>query len=317
MIILCTYSDITGRKSYLVVFALFIILSGLTLIFIPPLFFSCLIAVMLAKSTERSVWIFGKIFSIEGFVGEKGKSYGYFGAEVLTGALVGYFVAGDFLEIGGVKISLLISVIIGAFSLLPLIGVRETMRRVGVFSLKRVLTRTFMGYTLHRFLYLVSRGIVMAITIPLYFKNVLLLPYFTIGLAIATHRSGMVLGFLSGKLSDVYNFKKISYASYLVYGLLLFTLNLSKILIFVVLILFICDLSAGIAATALPYFYEHVSTKLGRDILIIESVGTTMGLAFGSLIAGYVISTFGYPLTFTLGGVFAILSLLTLFSVFR
>lgn len=316
-ILLFVHSDIIGRKFFLIMFGLFAVLSSLVAAVFPPFFFLALLVILFYVASRRSPWTFGKIFAIEKFKLEMGQSYGIFGASLTIGFAIGALLAGVLVDSFGFRYSFLICSFIGLISLLPVVSLGEGKTKPQKFSYKPKFTKIFTGFILHRFIYAVGLSSLLAFVIPLYLKNVLLLPYTLVGVIIMVKTIGGVLGFLSGKISDRYDFRTICYIFLFLSGLFFLSPSFVKSLPLICLVLFLAEFAHCIAATTLPYFYRRVSTQLGRDISIIESIGATLGLSVGPWLSGLIIPFVGYPSVFVLGGSLIIGSALVLYVLFR
>jgi len=316
-ITLFVHSDLIGRKFYLVVFGLFVVLSSLIAAALPPFFFLALFVILFYMATRRSPWTFGKIFAIEKFGREMGRSYGFFGASVTIGGSAGVFLAGAFVDSFGFGYSFLICSFIGLISLLPVAFLSGEKVKPQKFSFKPKFTKIFTGFIIHRFMYAVGLSSLLVFALPLYLKNELLLPYTLVGVVIAVQYIGSILGFLSGGLSDRHDFRRICYIGISLSGLLFLSAGLVGFLPLIILALFLAEFAHCIAASALPHFYKRVSTQLGRDISIVESVGITLGGSVGPGISGLMISFAGYPSVFAFGCIFLVGSALVLYALFR
>lgn len=315
-ILLFLHSDLIGRKFYLVVFGLFIVLSSLVAAAFPPFFFLALFVILFYMATRRSPWTFGKIFAIEKFGQEMARSYGLFGASVTIGGATGAFLAGAFVDSFGFGYSFLICSFIGLISLLPVAFFQGGEVRPQKFSLKPKFTKIFTGFILHRFIYAVGLSSLLVFALPLYLKNELLLPYTLVGVVMGVQYIGSILGFFSGRISDRHDFRRISYTGISLSGLLFLSAGLVGFLPLIILALFLAEFAHCIAASALPHFYRRVSTQLGRDISIVESTGVTLGGSVGPWISGLVISFAGYPSVFAFGCIFLVASALILYALF-
>ena len=311
------HSDIVGRKFYLVVFGLFVVLSGLIAAALPPFFFLALFVILFYMVSRRSPWTFGKIFVIEKFGREMGRSYGVFGASITIGGVMGAFLAGTFVDSFGFEYAFIICSFIGLVSLLPIALLPREQAKPRKFSFKPKFTKMFVGFILHRFIYAVGLGSLLVFALPLYLKNELLLSYTLVGVVIAVQHIGGILGFLSGGLSDRHDFRRICYIGISISGLLFLSAGLVGFLPLICLALFLAEFAHSIAATTLPYFYRGVSTQLGRDISVVESIGITLGRSIGPWLSGLVISFVGYPSVFAFGCILLLGSALILYTLFR
>lgn len=316
-ILLFVHSDIIGRKFYLIVFGLFIVLASLIAAVLPPLFFLGLLVILFYAAAYRSPWTFGKIFVIERFGRTMGRSYGIFGASITIGFAAGSFLAGAFVDSFGFRLSFLICCLIGLISLLPVAFLSEKKVRLPRFSFKPKLTKTLTGFIFHRLIFAAGLSSLLTFALPLYLKNVLLLPYILVGIIIMLKTAGSVLGWSLGRISDKYDYKAICCGGIFVAGLFFLSLSFLKYLPLICLMLFLAEFAYCIASTALPYFYREVSTQLGRDISIIESIGVTLGASVGPWISGLVISFAGYPQIFIFGSSLMLGSALILYAIFK
>jgi MFS family permease len=316
-VLLFTHSDIIGRKFYLLLFGFFAVLSSLIAAVFPPFFFLALLVVLLYMASRRSPFTFGKIFAIEKFKLGMGQSYGIFGASLTIGIAIGALSAGVFRDLFGFRYSFLICSFIGLISLLPIISLGEGKMKPKKFSFKPKFTKMLAGFILHRFVYAIGLGSLIIFVIPLYLRNVLLLPYTVVGVIIMVKALGSVMGFLSGKIADRYDFRRICYFFLFLSGLFFLSPSFVESLPLICLVLFLAEFAHCIAATTLPYFYRKVSTQLGRDVSIIESIGATLGMSVGPMLSGLIIHFVGYQAVFVFGGGLIIGSVLILYALFR
>lgn len=316
-ILLFIHSDLIGRKFYLVVFGLFVVLSSLIAAALPPFFFLALFVILFYMATRRSPWTFGKIFAIEKFGQEMARSYGLFGASVTIGGAVGALLAGTFVDLFGFGYSFLICSLVGLVSLLPVNFLPEGKVEPQKFSFKPKFTKIFTGFIFHRFIYSIGLSSLLVFALPLYLKNELSFSYTKVSVVIAVQYIGSILGFLSGRLNDRHDFKRICYIGISLSGLLFLSAGLVGSLPLIILALFLAEFAHCIAVSALPQFYRRVSTQLGRDISFVESAGVTLGGSVGPWVSGLVISFAGYPSVFAFGCIFLVGSALVLYALFR
>lgn len=316
-ILLFIHSDLIGRKFYLVVFGLFVVLSSLIAAALPPFFFLALFVILFYMATRRSPWTFGKIFAIEKFGQEMARSYGLFGASVTIGGAVGALLAGTFVDLFGFGYSFLICSLVGLVSLLPVNFLPEGKVEPQKFSFKPKFTKIFTGFIFHRFVYSIGLSSLLVFALPLYLKNELSFSYTKVSVVIAVQYIGSILGFLSGRLNDRHDFKRICYIGISLSGLLFLSAGLVGSLPLIILALFLAEFAHCIAVSALPQFYRRVSTQLGRDISFVESAGVTLGGSVGPWVSGLVISFAGYPSVFAFGCIFLVGSALVLYALFR
>jgi MFS family permease len=317
LVILFIHSDVVGRIFYVLLFGSLIVLAGIMVALFPPTPILIVCVIMFLKASGRSKWTFGKIFTIERFKKQKGLSYGIFGASLVSGVMLGNLVAGVLVDFFKFKVSFMVSSVVGMFSLVPILFIKRRKIKLSKFSFIPKISGPFVGLTLHRFLMSIGLNVLVSFALPLYLNKILFLPYVVIGVVLMIRNVGNVIGFLSGKLSDKFDFRKVGCLALSISSIFILLMIFTKNLFLVTILLFLSQLAIGIYATTLPHFFERASTQLGRDISIIESVGIALGGSIGSWLAGILIQSFDYSSVFIANFILSIISLMPLYVFIR
>ncbi len=312
LVIMFSHSDRAGRKIYLFVFGAFSALSAALFMSFQH-YIVYLVAVILLQSCTRSSLVFGKIISIECFSSEKGRTYGFFSASFAAGGLLGSFVAGRMMDLLGFGNTLGAAVFVSIISLLPLLFVgtlSHPKRKAG--ARKRIM----IGFLAQRFLS--SSGFSMAFSFAflLYLRNFFGLSYTTIGLIAALQSLASMAGNSMGRFTDRHDQLKVANSAIVVSALSMFSIYFWSDVWQVTIAIIFVNFLVGIASTTLPHFFDKVANNLGRDIVIIDGGGITLGSGFGSLMAGFIIEKYGYASVFPVSGILQLASAVLLYALF-
>lgn len=313
LIAFSSHSDKVGRKIYLFVFGLLSAFSA-TLFTSYPAYASYLIAVVMLQVCSRSTLIFGKIISIESFPGEKGKTYGIFSISLAAGSLAGSTVAGKILDGMGFLSTFKISVLISFLAVLPLLLLGPVNGKDRGNGKKG---KVFWGFLIQRFLSSAGFSTAFSFAFLLYLRSVFGLSYTMLGFVGALQSLASIAGLSLGNFTDGKNHLKVT-------NLAISISSISMISVFfwsdfkaVIASALVSNFMVGIASTNLPHFFDRVAGNLGKDVVIIDGGGITLGSGLGSVVAGTLIASFGYSYVFPVAGALQLLSTLVLYALFR
>jgi len=313
LILFFLHSDVSGRKTSVLVFAMLGSLASAFAAVSPPTFFIFFLVVLFLRSSGRAVWVLTKIFAIENYEHSKGLSYGIFVAALTFGGIIGTVISGYLADSFGFSKTFYIAAIFGLFSMIPIYFIKEHKIKLQKFSFKPKFTKTFAALTFHRFLASLGSAIPFVFAYVIFLNKQLNFSYSAIGLIFAIGSIGDILGGLAGKVSDQYDFKNVAILASILSALPNIFLPFISNIFMITLILFLTSVGDGIYATTLPYFFEKVSTQLGRDVSIVETLGISLGVALGSLFSGVLIVSFGYISVFIIGVSISLIAILPLF----
>ena len=313
LIAFSSHSDKVGRKVYLFVFGLLSALSA-TLFTSYPAYISYLGAVVLLQVCSRSTLIFGKIISIESFSSEKGKTYGIFSISLAAGSLAGSTIAGKILDILGFLGTFRISILISLLAIIPLLFLgpingkkRHTGNRGPVFY----------GFLIQRFLSSAGFSTAFSFAFLLYLRSVFGLSYTMLGFVGALQSLASMAGLSLGNFTDGKNHLKVTNFSITISSISMISVFFWNDLIAVITSALVSNFMVGVASTNLPHFFDKVASNLGKDVVIIDGSGITLGSGFGSVVAGSIIGSFGYSYVFPVAGALQLLSTVVLYVLFR
>jgi len=313
LIMFFTHSDRIGRKTYLFVFGLFSAISAFLLLTF-NFYLVFLVAAILLSASGRSLFVFGKIISIESFDSDKSKTYGIFMSSFAMGSLLGNLVSGRIADLFGFQATFGIAIIISLISLVPLIKIKN------IKSTERSVTKNpliYLGFLFQRMLTVAGFSVLFSFAFTLYLRNVFHLSYTLIGIIWALQGFCNMVGFSMGRFVNKKNFKGVAIIAMVLGSLGIGTITFTSNLLLTVILILFASVAIGLASTSLPHFFGRVSNKLGKDISIIEATGGSVGSGIGSFLAGALIVSFGYSYVFLASSILLFSSAMALYWLFR
>ncbi len=325
LVVASAHSDVAGLRKYLMAFSASIVASSLVL-FVPAAYFLIfLVSLTLVSLVSKSFYVFGKIITISRFNSEMAHVYGMFGVAISAGALLGPIIGGNVVDSFGFHSSFLLSGAIAAISVLALSGMSENPGRphseLGFIKSLADSFRAFRftansaAFVIYRTLYNVSFTMIAGFVLPL-FMNGEFHDFFTAGLAVSAFSLGRMAGFALGNYTDRHDFNKVNLLSLGLQAAFALALSLTGSWTSVVF-LALAGVASGLAATSLPGFYSRISSKLGRDIGLIDTMGLGIGSAIGAYLSGILASQFGYRSVFMWGALIGLAAAFFIYPFFR
>ncbi len=326
LVVASAHSDVAGLKKYLMAFSASIVAASLVL-FVPAAYFLVfLVSLTLVSLVSKSFYVFGKIIAISRFTGEMAHVYGIFGVAISAGALLGPILGGNVVDSFGFHSSFLLSGAIAAISALALSAMSDKggRKQHSKRGFLKSLVDSFIAFrftiqslalVVYRTLLQVGFTMFSGFVLPLFMSGEFP-DFFLAGLAVSAFSLGRMAGFGLGNYTDRHDFNKVNLISLVLQSafVLAFSFTGGWTSVF---FLALSGVASGLAATALPGFYSRISSKLGRDIGLIDTLGLGIGSAIGAYLSGILASQFGYRSVFMWGALIGLLAALFIYPFFR
>lgn len=243
-----------------------------------------------------------------------GKIAGYYSAAIWLGMGLGAAIAGYLIVHTGFDLIFLLTATIGLVIAVASFFLREQAQRIRGGVVAHFLELRHVSSRVKKMLLFLSldgfaMGSVWSFAMVLFLKDFFSLPPDGVGLVflIVLPAHGLT-SILLGRLSDIYDNKKLFFASNGLFALAFFGVALLVLLkaslVFVVACLVLMRFSDAVSGTTVNRIATLCATpkKLGRDLNFIFT-GYWFGYWIGTLTAGAIIASFGYASLFALAGV--------------
>lgn len=325
LVVASAHSDVAGLRKYLLAFSASVVAASLVL-FVPAAYFPIfLVSLTLVSLVTKSFYVFSKIITISRFNSEMAHVYGMFGVAISAGALFGPIIGGNVVDSFGFHSSFLLAGAIAALSVLSLGNLSENPgRKHGECGFLKSIVDSFRSFhfTVHSAAFVIYRTLIQVgfamfagFVLPLFMKDEFP-DFFLAGLAVSAFSLGRMAGFALGNYTDRHDFNKVNLLSLGLQAAFVLALSLTGSWTSV-FFLAMAGVTSGLAATTLPGFYSRISSKLGRDIGLLDTIGLGVGSAIGSYLSGILASQSGYRSVFMWGALVVLLAALFIYPFFK